>query len=594
VRTATLLGGAAVFGNALMGWGAYASTRRVVLRELLSENLNVARHLATEMSAAEESLPLDPGTLEMLRAHWENAEPLFVGTLQVMGPDGTLLFDSHTPSGQTNIGDTPLAPEGGGSTTLRELARSGQEWSGVRQDPARGPEAAAFAPAPGLGALVGVLVPYRAITAEALSASFPWIVGLGAITLGTGPLSILLLQQAYSSARAETARAQQSLQRHAARLSLLQQVDRALLAARTPEEVAAAALQGIRAAIPVETALVESRSAAGEAQTLALVASETAQAPVGGPEPAPDEPLLHVPLRAGDHSVGVLHLRFRRDAELSPDDRVAIGEIADALAVALLQTRLNQTIAAQNAELETRVARRTAELQNAVQELDAFAHTVAHDLRAPLRALRGLADIVLRDEGDRLGADAKAHLGRIGQAAARLDDLVRDLLEYARIGRDSLPIEPTPLDPVVDEALRGLATRITSTSADVRVVGRPLPTVAGNHAILVLVLHHLLLNALTFVAPDTPPQVRVGAGQEGGRVRLWVEDNGIGIAPEHQARIFGMFERLHGHGLYGGEGVGLAIVRRSVEALGGRVTLRSRLGAGSCFRVELDAAPERT
>ena len=236
--------------------------------------------------------------------------------------------------------------------------------------------------------------------------------------------------------------------------------------------------------------------------------------------------------------------------------------------------------------LEDRVAARTHELQERNEELEAFGYSISHDLRAPLRAMQGFSQILLDEYGDRLDDEGRRYAGRIVAGATRMDQLIRDLLAYSRISREQLEPVPVNLSRIVKTALEQIDAELAERGADVK-VQEPLPAVVGHAATLSQVVANLLGNGAKFMPPGRVPHLNVRA--EPGRevVRLWVEDNGIGIQPEHQERIFGVFERLHANDEYPGTGIGLAIVRKGIERMGGRVGVESTPGQGSRFWIEL-------
>jgi PAS domain S-box-containing protein len=254
--------------------------------------------------------------------------------------------------------------------------------------------------------------------------------------------------------------------------------------------------------------------------------------------------------------------------------------------VALLEItplkRAQRELADANRLLESRVIERTEDLQ-------AFAHTVAHDLRAPLRNIEGFSSALLEDEADRLSEDGLLYVRRIQVGVRRMDALITDLLAYSRLARDELVSETVDLDAAVDRALHELASVVQARSATVD-AQRPLGAVTGNATLVVQVLVNLVANAITFVRDGVLPRVRIEARREGPVVRLGVEDNGIGIRPEHRDRIFGVFERLHGQEAYPGTGIGLAIVRRAVLKMRGQVRVTDGALGGSRFEVDLPAA----
>jgi signal transduction histidine kinase len=184
---------------------------------------------------------------------------------------------------------------------------------------------------------------------------------------------------------------------------------------------------------------------------------------------------------------------------------------------------------------------------------------------------------------------AREYAKRIAEASQRMDALINDLLDYSRLARAEVDVQPVALEGLVDGLLRDMKEEVARRRVAV-VVERPLPSVYGHRLILAQVLANLLSNAIKFVAPGVDPRVVVRGEESGRRARIWVEDNGIGIAPEHQSRIFRVFERLHATDAYPGTGVGLAIVRKGIQRMGGRVGVESAVGAGSRFWFELARA----
>jgi PAS domain S-box-containing protein len=237
--------------------------------------------------------------------------------------------------------------------------------------------------------------------------------------------------------------------------------------------------------------------------------------------------------------------------------------------------------------LEQTVRERTAALEAANAQLESFAYSVSHDLRAPLRGMHGLAHALLEDHGSRLDERAREYANRIIAEAALLDRLIQDLLAYSRLTRIDVALEAVDVIDVVAAALHNLDGDIRATHATVDVAS-DLPRLRANRAVLIQVLTNLISNAVKFGGQR--PIVRVRADSYGGSARIWVEDQGIGISPQHHERIFRAFERLHGPERYPGTGIGLAIVRKGIERLGGRVGVESEVGRGSRFWFELPRA----
>ena len=237
-------------------------------------------------------------------------------------------------------------------------------------------------------------------------------------------------------------------------------------------------------------------------------------------------------------------------------------------------------------KLNVELQQRAEELQASVDEMKSFSYSVSHDLRAPLRAIQGFTQALQEDYAAQLDPAGQDFAQRIVAAASRMDTLIQDLLAYSQLSRSELSPKPVSLSKIVAEATSQLQAQISEHQATISVV-EPLPDVLGQRPTLVQVITNLLSNAIKFVAPGVTPQVRIWAESYGNRVRLWVEDNGIGIPAEHEERIFRVFERLHGIETYPGTGIGLAIVRKGMERMGGSAGVVSQDGKGSRFWVEL-------
>jgi len=239
--------------------------------------------------------------------------------------------------------------------------------------------------------------------------------------------------------------------------------------------------------------------------------------------------------------------------------------------------------------LNAALARQVGELDVVNRELDAFSYSISHDLRAPLRAMQGFSEALLEDYGDRLDAAGHDYAQRIVGASRQMDTLIQDLLAYSRLVRTEIALDPVSLETVVDEACGPLEREVKERGGEIA-VERPLGRVLAHRAVLGQIVGNLLTNALKFTRPEAPPRVRIHAERALGRVRLWVEDNGIGIAAEHRERIFRAFERLHGLQQYPGTGIGLAIVQKGALRLGGQAGVESEPGTGSRFWVDLREA----
>lgn len=236
------------------------------------------------------------------------------------------------------------------------------------------------------------------------------------------------------------------------------------------------------------------------------------------------------------------------------------------------------------ASLERRVAERTARLQELNAESEAFSYSVSHDLRAPLRSMEAYARALRDDHGENLTEEGKAFAERIVKNAEKMDRLMQDVLAFSRLTHAEMELQPLDLDVVLGDVLDQYPD-LSAAYRQITIV-RPLGVVCGHPPSLVQCFSNLLQNAVKFVPPDRTPEIRVFSEPTGERLRVNICDNGIGVEPAHQTRIFGMFERASPANVPG-TGIGLAIVKKAVERMGGSVGLRSVLDRGSCFWVEL-------
>ena len=246
---------------------------------------------------------------------------------------------------------------------------------------------------------------------------------------------------------------------------------------------------------------------------------------------------------------------------------------------------LQEQLTRYTVELENTVQFRTSELRLSVAQLETFAHSISHDLRAPLRTLQGFTQLLLEEHAAQLSRQGQDYARFIQTAARTMDHLLADLLAFSRISQEKIELSPVSLETVVHDALAVCETPITQSRARVEIVA-PLLEVLAHPATLQRVLANLISNAVKFVQGHAPV-VRIRSEERpGGFVRLWVEDNGIGIPLEFQERIFHVFKRLH-TSAYSGTGIGLAVVHKGVERMGGRVGLVSAPAHGSRFWIEL-------
>lgn len=236
--------------------------------------------------------------------------------------------------------------------------------------------------------------------------------------------------------------------------------------------------------------------------------------------------------------------------------------------------------------VEEALATANAELQRANSELESFAWTVSHDLRAPLRTMQGFAHTLLEEYGARLDDRGRDFAERIIASGTRSEALIRDLLEYSRLSFEQVEVKPVELQAVLTQAMELLEADLRKAGTRI-LLEADLPRVLGNHTILQQVVTNLLTNALKFVPPDRKPEIRIWVEEQDEHIRLFIQDNGVGIPPDQSERIFRTFERLTQSEHHEGTGIGLAIVRRGMERIGGVAGVEPAPEIGSRFWLDI-------
>ncbi|MCI0497972.1 MAG: ATP-binding protein, partial [Thermoplasmata archaeon] len=280
------------------------------------------------------------------------------------------------------------------------------------------------------------------------------------------------------------------------------------------------------------------------------------------------------------------------EREWSQAELDAVKVAAETFGSAIQRQFVEEELDVYRRHLEDLVQERTSELEESNAELEAFAYTVSHDLRAPLRAMYGFSQALLEDYADRLDADGSDYARRIVSASERMDALIQDLLVYSRLSLTEITPEPVSVKAVLNDIVVQLEPIIRERAATVSAAD-DLPIVLGNRPTLAQVLTNLITNSIKFTERGKPPVVRIWSEDHGPTARIWVEDNGIGIPEEYHEQIFRVFERLHGSDEYPGTGIGLAIVRKGVTRMNGRVGVESTPGEGSRFWIELQREERR-
>jgi hypothetical protein len=310
-------------------------------------------------------------------------------------------------------------------------------------------------------------------------------------------------------------------------------------------------------------------------------------------ETSPKSGML-IPLVARGRTLGVISFAIAEsERRYNRADLTLAEDLARRAALAIDNARLyterqraEEEIRSLNIELEQRVAARTTELEAKNRELETFTYSVSHDLKAPLRGIDGYSRLLLEDYTDRLDDEGRHFLQTIRHATKQMQQLIDDLLAYSRIERrpfDAGRVNPRLLvEALVAERADDIRTRNAHVSVDI-----PYDSVSADAEGLAQVLRNLFENALKFTHNVPIPRIEIGGNEANGACLLWVRDNGIGFDMQYHDRIFGIFQRLHRSEDYPGTGVGLAIVRKAVERMGGRVWAESALGQGATFYVEL-------
>ena len=411
----------------------------------------------------------------------------------------------------------------------------------------------------------------------------------------------------------ERKRAEGKLRESEERIRLIQELDRSILAAQSAEEIAGVALRRLRDLVPSERVTVALKGPApDEATVLAanvdgertveagtrlpieaygdlsnLIAEKLQRGEIflldalSVPDPAPAIRELRtkgrryyfiVPLLAHGELMGSLSLGADSPSDLTVEHLEIAREVADGLAIAVRQASLHEQVGQHAAELERRVAERTA-------ELEAFSYSVSHDLRTPLLTIDGFSRMLLDDYADRLDAEGQRLLKTICSNSQNMGRLIDDLLAFSRIGRQ----EMRPAEIKMSELAAAVCAELTATAPGRKLQFdlQPLPPARGDQSMIRQVFVNLLSNAIKFTGPKEVAVIEVGAAEEENHNVYYVKDNGVGFEMKYADKLFGVFERLHSDDEFAGTGVGLAFVQRILHRHGGRVWAEGKVGEGA-------------
>ena len=264
------------------------------------------------------------------------------------------------------------------------------------------------------------------------------------------------------------------------------------------------------------------------------------------------------------------------------------GTLARVIRYAIARERAEQQIRELNEDLEHRVKVRTAELEAANTELEAFCYSVSHDLRAPLRHIDGFSRILQESCGPELNEENRRHLDRICAAAQLMGRLIDDLLKLSRVGRQVLALQSVPLRSIVDRLVADLASETEDRRIEWRI--GDLPTSICDPGLIQQVFANLIGNAVKYTRKRPAATIEIGHVVAQGLVVFFVRDNGAGFDMRHAEKLFGAFQRLHDDREFEGAGIGLATVQRIIHRHGGKIWAEAQVDKGATFYFTLESA----
>jgi PAS domain S-box-containing protein len=301
---------------------------------------------------------------------------------------------------------------------------------------------------------------------------------------------------------------------------------------------------------------------------------------------------LSVPVKYGKEVLGQISLANSASDYIARHAE-AIQRLADLYALAILRHRNEEALHQLNIDLDRRVLDRTAQLEAANKELEAFAYSVSHDLRAPLRHIDGFIELLQKNSGTALDEQGRHYMDTISNAAKKMERLIDDLLSFSRMGRQAMEFQQVSLRDLVRDVIQDLAPDTTGRTIDWRI--GDLPAVQGDASMLRIVLGNLIANAVKFTRSRQAAKIEIGSqpGQNADTV-IFMRDNGVGFDMKYAHKLFGVFQRLHRADEFEGTGIGLAIVRRVIARHGGRTWAEGELDQGAVFYFSLpQSAQER-
>ena len=291
------------------------------------------------------------------------------------------------------------------------------------------------------------------------------------------------------------------------------------------------------------------------------------------------ESVALIPLRSGDEIIGLLQLNDRRRNQFTPEMIQFFEGLGASIGIALSRR-----------QAETELEKRTVQLEEANKELESFSYSVAHDLRAPLRAIDGYARMILKKQGDKFDKDTLDKFKIIRSNALLMGQLIDDLLALSRLGRKHMSLTLLDIDTLIRDVWKEMQSM--NPDRDMVLTVNSIPPGYGDRVLIKQVCINLLSNAVKFTKNRDTAHIEAGGYSDGNEVVYYIRDNGVGFDMEYYDKLFGVFQRLHSADAFEGTGVGLAIVQRIVHRHGGRVWAEGKVDKGACFYFALSKQEE--
>lgn len=294
------------------------------------------------------------------------------------------------------------------------------------------------------------------------------------------------------------------------------------------------------------------------------------------------ESIALVPLKSGNHIVGLLHLLDSRSQVFTKENVTFLESLGTSIGIALMRNRAETELKKLNADLELRIEQRTQKLLESNKELESFAYSVSHDLRAPLRHVIGFSEKLEKHLAEKEDPEVLRLTGKISSSASRMGNLIDELLTYSRLGKTDLNFQTIASSTIVDAVIAETDGLTGETPVEWKIGN--LPRVFADKTSLQLVFQNLINNALKFSGKNDKIEIEIGCDEINKKeYRFFVKDNGVGFNMDYYNNLFGVFQRLHSANEYEGTGIGLASVRRIINRHNGRVWAESKENIGATF-----------